>query len=67
MKNINEAESKEIIINLLFSYSTKETDNPSVFEVMSVEQALPYIKDDLEACTYNSYVEWIERHKEMML
>ncbi|RJE90635.1 hypothetical protein D3P07_00560 [Paenibacillus sp. 1011MAR3C5] len=64
---ITEAGSREIIINLLFSYSTKEKDSPSAFEIMAVEQALPFIKAELEASTYNSYMEWIQRHKEMML
>ncbi|MFF2090176.1 hypothetical protein [Paenibacillus sp. NPDC058174] len=60
-----EQQLKEAILNLLFSYSTKEFEKPSVYEVMSVEQALPYIKNDMDEATYRSYTEWINRYKEI--
>ncbi|REK76316.1 hypothetical protein [Paenibacillus paeoniae] len=59
----NELEVKNIILNLLFCYSTKENNVPSVFELMSVEQALPYIKEEVDDGTYNSYVDWVQRYK----
>lgn len=52
----------EVIIDLLFSYSTKQ-EPPGLFEIMSVENALPYVKDFLDAGTYQSTVDWVERNK----
>lgn len=53
----------EVIIDLLISYSTKE-QTPSVSEILSIENALPYVEEYLEPGTFDSYVEWIQRNKE---
>lgn len=53
----------EVIVNLLFSYSTKQ-EPPGIFEIMSVESALPYVKEYMDGVTYQSTLEWVQRHKE---
>ncbi|MBW7474063.1 hypothetical protein K0T92_04860 [Paenibacillus oenotherae] len=58
--NVNEVQ--EAIINLLHSYNNKG-DVPSVFEVMSIACALPFVEGVMEEKTYLSYQEWVERHK----
>ncbi|MFC4304092.1 hypothetical protein [Cohnella boryungensis] len=53
----------EVIIDLLISYSTKE-ERPSATEILSVENALPYVEDHLEKSVYDSYVDWVNRCKQ---
>lgn len=55
-------EVHEVIINLLHCYNNKG-DEPSAFEVMSVESALPFVKGHMDGKTYESYKEWVDRHK----
>jgi|GEM_PF-3285091 len=53
----------EVIMNLLFSYATKQ-EPPGSFEIMTVEEALPYVRDYMNEGTYQSTLEWVQRHKE---
>lgn len=55
-------EVHEVIINLLHCYNNKG-DEPSVFEVMSVACALPYVEGHMDGKTLQSYKEWVDRHK----
>ncbi|TVX97979.1 hypothetical protein [Cohnella terricola] len=53
----------DVIIELMISYSTKES-TPTPAEILSIENALPFVAEHLEPATYRSYVEWVERNKE---
>lgn len=53
---------QEVILDLIYLYSP-HCDKPTIYELTVVENALPFVKEIMETNTYDSWIDWIKRHK----